>query len=72
MRIAGAVLIVIGLGLLLVGAIPYNKTENVAQFGSMKMQVTEKREVAVPPIVSGLAILVGAAMFFAGGRKPAP
>jgi len=71
MKIAGAVLILIGLGFLLIGGIPYNKTENVAQFGGLKMQVTEKREVTVPPIVSGLVVLVGAAMLFAGGKKPA-
>ncbi len=69
MRIAGAVLVVLGLVALVVGGIPYNKTENVARIGDFKMSVTEKKQVAIPPLASGLAILAGAAMFFGGGRK---
>jgi hypothetical protein len=69
MRIAGAVLILLGFTALLIGGIPYKKTENVAQIGDLKMQVTEKHEYSIPPVVSGLAILAGAVMMFAGGRK---
>ena len=72
MKVAGVVLIVLGLGSLIWGGIPYRKTENVAQFGDLKMQVTEKREFTVPPPLSGLAILAGAALLFAGGRKSQP
>jgi hypothetical protein len=69
MKIAGVILIVLGFAALLVGGIPYKKTENFAQFGDMKMQVTEKRQLTVPPVLSGLAILAGAALLFAGGRR---
>jgi len=71
MKIAGIILIVLGLGSLVWGGIPYNKTENVAQIGDLKMQVTEKKEFGVPPLVAGIAILAGAALVFAGSRKPA-
>jgi hypothetical protein len=71
MKIAGVILIVLGLGSLIWGGIPYNKTENVAQFGELKMQVTEKKEFTVPPVLAGIAILAGAALLFAGSRKPA-
>jgi hypothetical protein len=71
MKIAGIILIVLGLGSLVWGGIPYNKTENVAQFGDLKMQVTERREFTVPPVLAGVAILAGAALLFMGGRKPA-
>ena len=70
MKIAGVILIVLGLGSLIWGGIPYHKTENVAQFGDLKMQVTEKKEFAVPPVLTGIAILAGAALLFAGARKP--
>lgn len=70
MKIAGIILIVLGLGSLIWGGIPYNKTENVAQFGEMKMQVTQKKEFAVPPWLAGISILGGAALVFAGSRKP--
>jgi len=72
MRIAGVVLVVLGFAGLFYGGIPYKKTENVAQFGDLKMQVTEKKQFTVPPFVSGLAILAGAAMFFAGGKRSQP
>jgi hypothetical protein len=71
MKIAGVILIVLGLGSLIWGGVPYNKTENVAQFGELKMQVTEKKVFTVPPWLAGIAILGGAALLFAGGRKPA-
>jgi hypothetical protein len=69
MKIAGVILIVLGLASLVWGGLSYNKTENVAQIGDLKMQVTEKKQVAVPPLVAGLAILAGAGLVFAGSRK---
>ena len=70
MRIAGAALILLGLLGLLFGGVPYRRTENIAQIGDLKMQVTEKKQLALPPFVSGLAVLVGAALWFRGGRRP--
>jgi hypothetical protein len=69
MRMAGAVLVVLGFVGLVWGGLPYKKTENVAQFGDLKMQVTEKKQMAIPPVVSGLAILAGAAMLVRGGKS---
>jgi len=71
MKIAGAVLIALGLICLVWGGIPYKKTENVAKIGDLSMSVKEEKHFTVPPLVSGIAILAGAAMVFAGGRKPA-
>jgi hypothetical protein len=69
MRIAGAVLIALGFAALIVGGIPYRKTENVAEFGTLEMQVTQKKEFVIPPVVGGFTIVLGAAMLFAGRRK---
>jgi len=66
----GAALVILGFVGLLFGGIPYNKTETVAQIGDLKMKATEKKQVSIPPVVSGMAILVGAAILFAAGRKP--
>ena len=71
MKIAGIALVLLGFAGLLFGRVPYQSTENVAEIGGLKMQVTEKKHLALPPFVSGAAILVGAVLFFAGGRKPA-
>jgi hypothetical protein len=70
MKPLGAALVVLGLLGLLLGGIPYNKKENIAQIGDLKMTVTEKKQLNLPPLVSGFAILVGAAIWFSAGRKP--
>jgi len=70
-KIAGIALIVLGFAGLAFGSLPYHKTENIAQFGDLKMQVTEKKQFVVPPVISGAAILIGAALVFAGRGKPA-
>lgn len=70
MKALGAALVILGFVGLLFGGIPYNKTETVAQIGDLKMKATEKKQVSIPPVVSGMAILVGAAILFAAGRKP--
>ena len=64
MKIAGAVLMVLGLVALAAGGFPYDKTDNVAQIGDIKMSVTQKKQAVIPPLVSGLAVLAGAVMFF--------
>jgi hypothetical protein len=68
MRIVGVALVALGLLGLLFGGIPYKESQNVAEIGGFKMQVTEKKRLTIPPIVSGLAILAGAALLF-GSRK---
>jgi Na+/proline symporter len=69
MRAAGIVLVVLGFIALLWGGIPYKKTENVAEIGSLKMQVTEKKQMSIPPWISGVAILAGAALIMRRGKS---
>ena len=71
MKIAGIILIVLGLASLIWGGFAYNKTSNVAQFGDLKMQVTEKKQMTIPPWISGIAILAGAALLLRGGKPVA-
>jgi hypothetical protein len=70
MKIAGAVLVVLGLLGLLFGGIPYKKQSHVADIGDLHMSVKEEKRFSVPPVVSGIAILAGAALLFAGRSKP--
>ena len=70
MKIAGAVLVVLGLMGLIFGGIPYQKKQHVADIGDLHMSVKEEKHLDVPPILSGLAILAGAALLFAGRSKP--
>jgi hypothetical protein len=69
-KIVGVALIILGFIGLIVGGFGYNKTDEIAKVGDLKMQVVEKKHVSLPPFVSGAAILVGAVLLFAGGRKP--
>ena len=70
MKIAGAVLVVLGLVGLIFGGIPYQEKHHVADIGDLHMSVKEEKHLDVPPILSGLAILAGAALLFAGRSKP--
>jgi len=70
MRMVGAGLIVLGFVGLFWGGIPYKKTENIAEIGGLKMQVTEKKQMTIAPWISGIAILAGAALLMRG-NKPA-
>ena len=72
MRPFGAALVILGLLGLLFGGIPYNKRETIAQIGDLKMQATEKRQLTLPPVVFGIAILVGTTLWFRAGGKPQP
>lgn len=69
MRPLGIILVVAGFIGLLWGGIPYKKTENVAEIGGIKMQVTEKKQMSIPPWISGIAILAGAALIMRGGKS---
>jgi hypothetical protein len=69
MKICGAVLIVLGFIGLALGGVPYQSRENVAQLGDFKMEITEKKTFPIPPLVSGLVILIGAGLMFASRRK---
>ena len=59
MTTIGAILVVIGLiGL----AIPYfttAETKEVARIGDLKLQATEHKTYAIPPLAAGGALLVG-------------
>jgi hypothetical protein len=70
MKQAGAALILLGFLGLWFGGIPYHKTETVAQIGGLKMQANESKQLEIPPVLSGLAILAGAVMLMAGRKSP--
>jgi hypothetical protein len=71
-RALGAALVLIGLLGLAFGGIPYNSKETVAQIGGLKMQATERKTLGLPPLANGVAILIGAALWFRAGRATTP
>jgi hypothetical protein len=64
--LAGAVLVLLGL---LGFAVPFfttQQTKDVATIGDLKLQTTESRSFAIPPLVSGGALVLGVVLIGAG------
>jgi len=71
MKIAGIILIVIGILALVYQEFPYTQTKQVAKIGSLEIQNQETHDVPIPPVVGGLCIVAGVVALVAGGRgKP--
>ena len=69
MRLLGVVLVVLGLLALVYGGITYTKREKVIDLGPLQATATEKKQIPLPPIAGGLAVLAGAVMIVAGSRR---
>jgi hypothetical protein len=71
MRLFGAILVVLGLLALVYGGISYTKREKVLDVGPIEATATEKKQIPISPIAGGLAVVAGAVMIVAGGRRTA-
>jgi UDP-N-acetylmuramyl pentapeptide phosphotransferase/UDP-N-acetylglucosamine-1-phosphate transferase len=69
MKIAGIVLIVIGILALVYQEFPYTQTKQAAQLGSIEIQYQETHDVPIPPVVGGVCIVAGVAALVIGGRS---
>jgi len=69
MRVFGVVLVVLGLLALVYGGISYTKREKVVDLGPIQATTTERKQLPISPIAGGLAVLAGAVMIMAGGRR---
>ena len=70
MTILGAALIVLGVIGLVYGGITYTSGKDVVDMGPLHVEVEQQRRIPVTPIAGALAIVVGAVLIFAGGRRP--
>ena len=68
-QIIGLLLIVAGIAGLLFGGFSYTKDTTALKIGPMELKVQEKESVAIPMVVSGAAIALGAFLMFAGRVK---
>ena len=66
--IIGTVLIVLGAVGLIYGGITYTSKRNVVDLGPIEVQVDQKKEIPLPPILGGAAVAVGIVLVFAGRR----
>ncbi len=69
MKIAGIVLIIIGIIALVYQGFSYSAPHQDAQIGSLTIQHNETHSVWVPPVVGGAFIVGGVVLFAISGRK---
>ena len=68
MKIAGIVLIVVGILALVYQGFSYTQTKQDAKLGPIEIQHQETHDVPVPPIVGAVCIIAGVAVLIIGGR----
>jgi uncharacterized membrane protein YidH (DUF202 family) len=68
MKLAGIILIVIGILALVYQEFPYTQTKQDVKIGSMEIQHQETHDVPIPPIVGGIFIVAGVTALIVGRR----
>lgn len=68
-KIAGIVLIFLGVLALVYQGFSYKETKQDAQIGSLTIQHKETETIPLPPIVGAVFIVAGTAALFINGRK---
>jgi hypothetical protein len=68
-RIAGVVLIVIGLIGLIWGGISWTEQKTIVDIGPIEATAEERETIPVPPIVGGIALVAGIVLLVVPGRK---
>ena len=69
MTIVGIILIALGVVGLIYGGITYTSKKDVVDLGPIELQVDEKKEIPMPPILGAAAVAIGAAMIVMGRRR---
>jgi hypothetical protein len=69
MRILGIVLIVLGVLGLVYGGITYTRHRDTVRVGPVSATVQQKETVPIPPILGGVALVVGIGLLVAGSRR---
>ena len=69
MKIAGIVLIVLGVAALAYQGITYNSRETVLDIGPLKATAERQRTIPLPPLVGAAWVAGGAVLLIVGARK---
>jgi hypothetical protein len=70
MKLAGIVLIVIGIVGFIFGGISWTRDETVLDAGPLEIQTEQRESIPIGPIASGVAVVAGIVLVVAG-RRPA-
>jgi hypothetical protein len=69
MRIAGIVLIVIGIVGLVWGGFSWTRERTVLEIGGLKATAKERETIPLPPVVGGVALVAGIVLLVLPRRK---
>lgn len=69
-RIAGMILIVIGLIGLIWGGISWTEEETLVDIGPIEARAEEQKSIPITPIVGGIALVAGIVLLVVPSRKP--
>jgi uncharacterized membrane protein YidH (DUF202 family) len=69
MKIAGILLIIVGIAALIYGGFSYTSQKKAVDIGAMQINRTENHTLPVPPILGIVAIVGGASLVYSGVKK---
>ncbi|MDW7759242.1 MAG: DUF3185 domain-containing protein [Acidobacteriota bacterium] len=69
MKLAGIVLIILGVLALVYQGIQYTTQEKLIDLGPLQVTATEKKTIPLPPILGGVAVVAGIALVLADRKK---
>ena len=68
LAIVGIVLIVLGAVALAYQGITYTTNEKVVDLGPLKVEAKKEKTIPLPPVLGGVAVIVGVVLLIAGSR----
>jgi len=69
MRMAGIILIILGVVALVYGGISYTRKEKVLDIGPIEATTETRETIPLPPLLGGLAMAGGVVLLIAGSRR---
>ena len=69
MKIAGILLIIVGVAALIYGGFSYKSQKKEVNIGAIQINKTENHTLPVPPILGIVAVVGGASLFYLGVKK---
>ena len=69
MKIAGLLLIIVGVAALIYGGFTYTSQKKEVNIGDIQINKTENHSLPVPPILGIVAVVGGAALFYLGAKQ---
>lgn len=69
MKVAGVILIVLGIVALIYGGISYTREETILDVGPIEATAERRETIPLPPVLGALALVGGIALMIAGSRR---